>query len=386
VSEHVEARFEPNSGDRAIVWRAPGRVNLIGEHTDYNDGFIMPVALQFATDVAVTPRDDRLLRVRTTLGDQGGEFDLDAPSAPRGDWTDYVFGVAVVLEASGRRLRGADLAISSTVPIGAGLSSSAALEVAVAGALTAIAGHEIAPVELALLCQKAENEFVGMRCGIMDQYIAARGVAGHALMIDCRSLEARAVPIDPKARIVVANSMVHHRLADGGDYNARRRSCEVGVAALDRALGPIRALRDVGPTELEAHAHLLDDVTFRRCRHVVTENERVVAAAEALGVGDLSLFGTLMNASHLSMRDDYEISCAEIDVLVDIAQGLPGVFGSRMTGGGFGGSTVSLVATEAVDEVVVRLAAAYERATGIRPTIFACSPGAGAGRVAEGGL
>jgi galactokinase len=379
--DELRDRFLREWGQMPVVFRAPGRVNLIGEHTDYNDGFIMPAAIEYATFAAVAPRADRFLRVRTSLTGETATLDLDAPpAAPRRDWTDYVFGVAHVLTASGHRLAGADLMIASTVPIGAGLSSSAALEVAVASALLHVADLAIDGVDLALLCQKAENEFVGMRCGIMDQFIACRGRAGHALMIDCRSLEETAVPIPAHARIVVANSMVHHQLAGGGEYNARRRSCETGVAALQAALGPIRALRDVGPTELADHARLLDEVTFRRCRHIVAENERVVAAAEALAVGDLALTGTLMDASHVSMRDDFEISCPEIDVLVDLAQRLPGVFGSRMTGGGFGGCTVSLVEAEAVETVIAELGRGYEAATGIRPTIFACAPSAGAGR------
>ncbi|TBW38739.1 galactokinase [Siculibacillus lacustris] len=374
--------FVGRYGRRPQIHRAPGRVNLIGEHTDYNDGFVMPAALDFATYAAAAPRSDRILRVHSRARDETRTFDLDDPTpTPVEDWSDYVRGVAVMLERAGHRLTGVDLTLTTTVPMGSGLSSSAALEVSVGHALLAAAGVAIDLTALALTCQRAENEFVGMRCGIMDQFISCRGVADHALMIDCRSLEARAVPIDPRAKIVVVNSMVHHQLAGGGDYNARRRSCEEGVARLQDALGPIRALRDVGPTELEDHAHLLDEVTHRRCRHIVTENERVVAAAEALEVGDLVTFGTLMNASYASMRDDYEISCAEVDVLVDIAQKLPGVLGSRMTGGGFGGCTVSLVETAAVGEFMATVAASYRAATGLDPTVFACSPAAGVGVV-----
>lgn len=383
----IVADFRARYGTWPRLFRAPGRVNLIGEHTDYNDGFVMPAAIEFDTKVAATPRRDRRLVVHSRLRDETAGIDLDAgPLRPSGAWHDYVFGVARMLEAAGHRLVGCDMTVTSTVPIGAGLSSSAALEVAVATALTTLSGITLDPVAVARLCQKAENEHVGMRCGIMDQYIAARGVAGHALMIDCRSLEARPVAIDPRFRIVVANSMVHHALAGGDDYNARRRSCEAGVAALAARHGDgIRALRDVDAATLEAGRDLLDGETFRRCRHIVTENARVLDAVAAAEAGDMVRFGAAMDASHVSMRDDFEISCAEVDTMVDLARRLPGVLGSRMTGGGFGGCTVSLVAAEAVDDFAARLRDAYRAATGLDPDVFACSPSAGTGEIDPGG-
>ncbi|MDR3494100.1 MAG: galactokinase [Ancalomicrobiaceae bacterium] len=379
--EEFAEDFVRRFGTRPTIFRAPGRVNLIGEHTDYNEGFILPAALEYETWVAAAPRSDRKLAVHSRARNETRTFDLDAAAPkPLNDWTDYVYGTALVLERAGHRLSGADLMITSSVPIGSGLSSSAALEVSVGYSLLSITGVAVDTLALALICQKAENEYVGMRCGIMDQYISCRGVADHALLIDCRTLESRQVPIDPSVRIVVSNSMVHHQLSGGAnEYNARRAACEEGVRLLQPALPGITALRDVTPAALEAHKGLVSDLVYRRCRHIVTENARVLAAEAALTAGDVVRFGTLMDQSHLSMRDDYEISCAEVDILVDLARELPGVYGSRMTGGGFGGCTVSLVAADAVGDFIPALRDAYANATGLVSTIFACSPGAGVG-------
>jgi len=373
----LAAEFRREFGREPRLCRAPGRVNLIGEHTDYNDGFVLPAALELSTWVAAAPRADRLLRVRSLRGGGLVEFDMDEPAPqPRHDWSDYVRGVAVMLERSGVRLRGADLLIDGDVPVG--LSSSAALEVSVGYALLDGAGHAIDLTELALQCQRAENEFVGMRCGIMDQFIACHGAAAHALLLDCRSLEFRLVPIDPAVRVVICDSMVRHALA-GGEYNLRRQECERGVALLAPLLPGIRALRDVSAAQLAAHADALPALTLRRCRHVVTENERVLRAAAALEAGRVEEFGRLMNESHRSMRDDYEISCPELDVLVELAWREAGVLGSRMTGGGFGGSTVSMVRADAVEPFRASIAAEYRAATGHVPDIFICSPGDGVG-------
>ncbi len=373
-------------GRAAVVSRAPGRVNLIGEHTDYNDGFVMPAALDFATLVAAAPRADRRVRVYSQFMDETREFDLDAPQ-PAGDhaWSDYVFGVAAKLEEAGRRLAGADLAVWSDVPLGAGLSSSAALEVGAAHALLAASGLPFDPVEAAKVGQRAENEFVGMRCGIMDQYIAACGVAGNALLIDCRSLESRLVPIAPNLRLVITNSGVRHQHA-GGEYNDRRTACEEGVRLLAPHLGPIAALRDVAPEALQRWRAALPDLIYRRCRHIVTENARVLEAETALKTGDFAACGAAMNASQTSMRDDFEITCPEIDFLADFAQGLDGVYGSRMTGGGFGGCTVSLVEADAVDPMKEALVAAYRDAYGLTAEVFVCQPSDGAGFVELGGV
>ncbi|MTJ82204.1 MAG: galactokinase [Telmatospirillum sp.] len=380
TAQQLAVEYQRFWGGRPRLYRAPGRVNLIGEHTDYNDGFVMPAALEFATLTAILPRSDRRLRVRSLAIAQTLEFDLDEVDPhPRGDWSDYVFGVAVMLERGGCRLRGADIMVQSSVPMGAGMSSSAALEVSAGYALLAESGIPVDPIALAKTCQRAENEFVGMRCGIMDQFISCHGVAGHAILLDCRSLEFRPLPIDFRARLVISNTMVRHELA-GSEYNRRREDCERGVALLSSALGPIAALRDVTEEQLERHADLLPAVTYRRCRHIVTENRRTLLAADALAGGDLRRFGDLMVESHRSMRDDYQISCPELDLMVDLALPLAGVYGSRMTGGGFGGCTVSLVDAGSVGEFKDTVARAYREATGIDPAIFTCSPGASVGR------
>lgn len=377
MSEQFKRRFSA----APKLFRAPGRVNLIGEHTDYNDGFVMPAALEQATWVAIARRNDSTVRVHSEMTGQTAEFDLDeANPQPRRDWTDYVRGVAVELAAAGHRLVGADMMIGSDVPVGAGLSSSAALEVSSGYALLRIAGIEVDLTGLALACQHAENEFVGMHCGIMDQLVACKGVAGHALMIDCRSLETRPVPIDRRGRLMICNTMVRHKLA-GSEYNRRRRDCEEGVAILARAIPGIRALRDVSLEALDRHRALLSDVLYRRCRHVISENARVTGAADALAAGDLRRCGQLMAASHASLRDDYEVSCHELDRMVEIASGVPGVFGARMTGGGFGGSAVALIAVEAVERFRDTVVRDYRHATGLTPAILACTPGAGAAMV-----
>ena len=373
----LQDKFRAEFGREPHLYRAPGRVNLIGEHTDYNDGFVLPAALELSTWVAIATRSDRLLHIRSLRGDEAVTFDLDdAAPTPRHDWSDYVRGVAVMLQLAGHVLTGADLLIDSDVPVGSGLSSSAALEVSTGYALLDRAGIAVDLVQLALCCQRAENDFVGMRCGIMDQFISCQGAAAHALLLDCRSLTFRLVPIDPSVRLVICNSMVHHELA-AGEYNLRRAECERGVALLTPALPGIRALRDVDMAQLAAHASLLPELTFRRCRHVVTENDRVLRAGAALEAGQVEQFGQLMNQSHVSMRDDYEISCRELDILVDIAWGIDGVLGSRMTGGGFGGCTVSLVRADAVEKFTAEIATRYMAATSLDPLIFVCSPGEG---------
>jgi galactokinase len=377
----IAQEFGLRFGREPRVSRAPGRVNLIGEHTDYNDGFVMPAALDFATLVAAAPRPDRRIRVYSMFMDETREFELDAPAAMgRHHWSDYVFGVAVMLEQSGLRLQGADLVVWSDVPLGSGLSSSAALEVSVAHALITAAGLPFDPVAVAKICQRAENDYVGMRCGIMDQYIAACGVEGSALVIDCRSLESRAVPIAPNLRLLIANSNVRHQHA-GGEYNDRRAACEEGVRLLAPFLGPIKALRDVTPKALERHRRVLPELVYRRCRHIVTENDRVLEAERALKSGDFAGCGKAMNGSHDSMRDDFEITCPEIDFLAEFAQKQEGVYGSRMTGGGFGGCTVSLVEASAVDPVKNALVNAYRVAFGRAADIFVCLPSGGAGLV-----
>ena len=377
----VRGRHREMFGGDARVYRAPGRVNLIGEHTDYNDGFVMPAAIGFACWSAASPRSDTKLRVHSINLDKTAEFDLaEQNQRPVKDWTDYVRGVAVQLKAAGQPVRGADLVIASDVPLGAGLSSSAALEVATAYALLGVSGGKMERTAIAQLCQRAENEFVGMRCGIMDQFVACHANQGSLLMIDCRSLQGTAVQLDPAAQIVIANTMVKHALT-GTEYNDRRSQCEEGVRRLSTRLPGIRALRDVSPEQLEEDRGLLDDVVYSRCLHVVTEDRRVEQTRDALNAGDLARAGELMMESHASLRDDYEVSCDELDIMVGVAMEQPGVFGSRMTGGGFGGCTVSLVASASVADFVHNVAREYEARTGLRPEVYATAPAAAAGPV-----
>jgi galactokinase len=360
------------------IFRAPGRVNLIGEHTDYNDGFVMPAAIDASTWVKVSPLEQRKLQIYSENFSEEVEVDLDDPNlARRGHWSDYPVGVAVILERSGHRLRGARLQIRGDVPIGSGLSSSAAIEVATACALAAHSELKIDKRELALLCQRAENEFVGAHVGIMDQFISLFGHAQRALMLDCRSLDFKLLPLPDNVRLLICNTMVKHELAASA-YNERRAQCEAGVKHLAQFLPNVTALRDVTLKQLEQFGRDLPDVIYRRCRHVVTENARVLAAAKALEHHDLDEFGRLMAESHQSLRDDYEVSCKELDLMVDLAREIEGVYGARMTGGGFGGSTVNLVREEHVEEFRERVAREYEQVTKLKPEIYACVASEGA--------
>ena len=363
------------------TFRAPGRVNLIGEHTDYNDGFVMPAAIDLSTWVEVSALERRKLKIFSENFDEEIEVDLDEENiARRGHWSDYPIGVAVMLERSGRRLRGAKLRVRSEVPIGSGLSSSAAIEVATACALVANSGLKIDRRELALLCQKAENEFVGARVGVMDQFVSLFGHAQKALMLDCRSLKFELLPLPGNVRLVICNTMVKHELASGA-YNERRAQCEAGVKHLAKFVANVTALRDVTLAQLEQFGGDLPEVVYRRCRHVITENARVLSAARALEQGDLKEFGGLMAASHQSLREDYEVSSEELDLMVELAQKVEGVYGARMTGGGFGGCTVNLVAVEHVEEFSNRIAESYEQLTELKPEIFICNASNGAEEV-----
>lgn len=368
--------------DGARVFRAPGRVNLIGEHTDYNLGFVMPAAIDFYTWVAIARRDDRRLVMRSENFQETVEYDLDERVLePRGHWSDYPRGVAVMLEREGHRLQGANLLLRGEVPIGAGLSSSAAIEVATGYALINNAGARLDRMGLARLCQRAENEFVGMRCGLMDQFISCFGEEGRALMLDCRSLDYYRLPLPQDVKLVIANTMVKHELASS-EYNQRRAECEEGVRLLSRSLPHVHSLRDVSPDELEKQREELPPVVYKRCRHVVGEDERVVEARGALEDGDLAAFGQLMAASHRSLRDDYEVSCPELDLMVEAANRVEGTYGSRMTGGGFGGCTINLVRHDRVRRFQDEVAARYEKVTGLRPEIYVCSAAQGAEEVA----
>ena len=341
----------------ARVFSAPGRVNLIGEHTDYNDGFVLPMAIERRTVVAGAARNDGRVVAHSAALDETFEFELDRPGAVRrGIWGDYVEGTARALLARGVAIGGANLWIESDVPRGGGLSASAALETSVGLALASLAGGgEVDRVTLARAGQAAEHEYVGTLCGIMDQYIAALGVERHALLVDCRTLEARRVPVVlPYAKIVVCDTGVKHELASSA-YNERRSECEEAVRLLREVLPGVTALRDVTVDAFGSHAGTLPDPVRRRARHVVTENERTLLAADALVARNFDEFGRLMQASHASLRDDFEVSSPELDVAVDEALAHPGVFGARMTGGGFGGCMIALAETAAVDSLMERL-------------------------------
>jgi galactokinase len=383
-ADALRETFRALYGRDARLFRAPGRVNLIGEHTDYNDGFVLPMALDRETVAAAAPRADRRVRVRAVDYKDEAEFDLDRPGTPRrGRWLDYVEGVAQSLEGRGVRLGGADLAVASSVPAGSGLSSSAALEVSVGLALATVSGREVARVELALAGQEAEHVWVGVMVGIMDQFVSALGRRGHALLIDCRSLEASLVPLDTsETAVVVCDTNVRHELASS-EYNARRAECERGVELLRGVLPKISALRDVSVEEFERYETLLPEPVRRRCRHVVGENERTLAAAAALRRRDMWEMGRLMDRSHRSLRDDYEVSCRELDVMVEIAGNFGGALGARMTGGGFGGSTVNLVRRDALQEFRETISREYNRATGRRASVLVSEPADGAGEITD---
>jgi galactokinase len=365
----LQARFAATFGGRASVYLAPGRVNLIGEHTDYNDGFVMPVALDLACRVAARLRDDGRLVVESVNAGERVEIDVTQPVQPRGHWSDYVTGVAWLLIEQGCPIPGATLLIDSDVPAGAGLSSSAALEVSVATALLDLTGFTMDRTSVAQLCQRAEHEFAGAAVGIMDQFIACYARRGTALSLDCRSLDHRYVPLPDDVRLVASDTMVRHSIA-GGEYNRRRAECIEAVRLIREQLPHVRSLRDVSTSDLDASRGRLSALLHRRARHVVSENERVLAASSALERGDLQALGPLMAASHQSLREDYEVSCPELDAMVGIARDLPGVYGTRMTGGGFGGCTITLIDANQVEHLLQRLPLEYEARTGRRPEVY----------------
>jgi len=352
--------------------RAPGRVNLIGEHTDYNDGFVLPLAIDRSLWIALRPRADRRvivhsLNLRETVDLSLTDFAKSGPA-----WGEYVRGVAWALRQAGYELRGWEGVIASDVPIASGLSSSAALEMATARAFAALGDWAWEPARMARLGQRAENEWIGVQTGIMDQMASACGKAHHALLIDCRSLDVTPVPLPPGIAVVVMDTGVRRGLVDSA-YNERRAQCEAAARFFH-----VPALRDLGMAEFEARAGDLDEVTRRRARHVVTENLRTLPAVEAMRRGDVIQLGQLMQASHTSLRDDFEVSCRELDVMVEYALRQEGCFGARMTGGGFGGCAVSIVRAGAADAFVQAVAACYRPATGLTPSIYVCAAANGA--------
>ena len=381
LTAHVSQQFTKAHGrpPRWIV-AAPGRVNLIGEHTDYNDGFVLPMAIEFYTVMAADrpAGDTKQIRLYSTLADKPASIDLTRPVKPfpKGTWSNYPAGVIAGFLARGLKPGGFDATIHSTVPLGGGLSSSAALEVATATLLEVITGKKLDQVEKALLCQKAEHEFAGMPCGIMDQFVSVMGRENHLLLLDCRSRRTELVPLDdPSVAVLIVNTNVKHKLT-GSEYPARRKQCELAAKILG-----VPSLRSANPKALEDAKDRMDEVVYRRARHVVGEIERTVYAAEGIRASNWPTVGQLMYASHYSLRDDYEVSCDELDIVVGVAEGIGvkgGVYGCRMTGGGFGGCAVALVKADAVDAISKKIADDYKTKTGIEATIFVSRPAAGA--------
>lgn len=375
--------FEQEFHTHPKIFRAPGRVNLIGEHTDYNDGFVLPSAIGFYAHVAIASRRDDKLVLKSTAYEGQFEFDVARlPERRQDGWCDYLLGVAHQLKRAGIPLGGANLMLHSEVPVGSGLSSSAALEVASALALQSLSGKTLPLKQIAKLCQNAENEFVGAHVGIMDQFVSCFGKQGHAVLIDCRSLNFELVKIPAGVDLVICNTMVKHELS-GGEYNARRAQCEEGVRTLSRFYPAVKALRDVSLDQLTKHESDLSAIVYRRCLHVVQENARTLEAVKCFASGDLVRVGQLMRASHESLRDLYEVSCLELDAMVESAQGLVGFIGGRMTGGGFGGCTINLVEHTNSQNFAKEVASRYKENTGIMPDVFVCSAADGAGFEAD---
>lgn len=379
----IAERFRSKFHSEPQVYRAPGRVNLMGDHTDYNEGFVLPAAIDFYCWAAISLRNDGVFVVfsenlQKVVAIKSGKISRKEIPA----WARYPVGVIQQLRNSGYEISGANLYFASDVPMGAGLSSSAAIEVATAYALLGGSGQLVERSLIARLCQKAENEFVGTQCGIMDQFASCHGRADHALRLDCRSLEYRPMPIPDRIRLVICNTMVQRELASSrSEYNARRAECEEGVRQLKEVLPHIHALRDVTLADLERHRDRLTNTVYKRCRHVITENERVGALASALESNEFDQIKRLMHQSHASLRDDYEVSCPELDLLILLASHQDGICGARMTGAGFGGCTVNLVDSKHVPEFQKRIADAYSIETGRRPEIYVCTASEGAARV-----
>lgn len=380
-SEEVVAAEAIQAGGVPVRCAAPGRVNLIGEHTDYSGGFVMPVAIDFRTVATLRARSDaRITIFSENMGERVEYPAHPLPTKGRKHWSDYPMGVAWSLAEKGVRIGGFDLSLAGDVPLGSGLSSSASIEVSTAMALLESAQAKMPLAQIALACQRAENAFVGAQSGIMDQFIACAGQQDHALLLDCRSLAYRLLPIPSNVRLIICNSMVKHEHA-GGQYNVRRQEVEEGTRILAGRFPSVKALRDVTEQELEECRTLMPANVYKRCRHIVTENKRVELAADALERGDLPAFGTLMEQAHRSIRDDFEASCSELDTLVEIATRLPGCYGARMTGGGFGGCTVNLVAEKEAEHFRQEIRAAYRAATAIDADVYLCRASAGATRL-----
>ena len=366
---------------RPRVFGAPGRVNLIGEHTDYAEGFVMPAAIDFATLAGISPRDDGKIVIYSENFHEERTFDAEAiPAKGSKDWCDYPMGVVAILAGKKHPIPGFSLTLWGDVPLAAGLSSSASVEVSTALALTSLIGVSYPGPELARLCQRAENEFVGASSGIMDQFISANGAENHALLLDCRDLSYKLAPIPGHVALVIANTMVKHSVA-GGEYTSRRTEVEEAAAVIARHRPEVRFLRDATVDDLKRWGSEMSPNALKRARHVITENTRTVAAAEALQRGDLVQLGRLMAEAHASYSKDFEASCVEADAMVALAQDLPGLIGARLTGGGFGGCTINLVERADAAEFTEALGARYATETGIVPQILICHASGGAHEV-----
>ncbi len=358
-------------GNPTYVVRSPGRVNLIGEHTDYNDGFVLPAAIDRAIWIALRPRSDRRVSIYSLDFSSPASFDLDDLKEKGKGWLEYARGAAHELQKAGHTLKGWEGVMGGDVPRGAGLSSSAALELAVERSFAAVSGFDWTPTDMALLGQRVENNWVGVNCGIMDQMIVASGKEGTALLIDCRSLDTEPAPLPKEAAIVIMDTGTRRGLVDSA-YNERRRQCEEAAAFFG-----VPALRDVTSEEFEARADGLPEVTRKRARHVITENERTLAAAEKMRQGDAAGLGRLMNESHTSLRDDFEVSSRELDLMVEAAQAHPACIGARMTGAGFGGCAVALVKEVNAPAFVATVSEGYERKARVKPQLYVCHAMAG---------
>ena len=370
-------------GQDSAVFVAPGRVNMIGEHTDYAEGFVMPAAIDFATLAAICPRDDKSVAIYSANFEDQVTYPLDSlPEKASHHWSDYPMGVVSTLREVGVEIPGFSLTLNGDVPLGAGLSSSASVEVASMVAILSLTSAKIPLPEVARLCQRAENHFVGASTGIMDQFIACCGAEGHALLLDCRTLQYRLAPIPFHLSIVIANSMVKHSHA-GGEYNTRRSEVEEGTKLLRSHRPEIKLLRDATVDDLNKWGHEMRPEVLKRCRHIITENERTVAAADALEAGDLKTLGQLMYAAHASYRDDFEASCPEADILVELAAKETGCIGARLTGGGFGGCTVNLVENAQAVSFSSHMREGYREATGIAADIYLCHASAGAHQISS---
>ncbi len=374
---------EPTAPGEPRIVRAPGRVNLIGEHTDYNQGLVLPAAIDLEIRIAYRTTVERRASVTLLATGETGDVDLDDPGPRRGDWRDYLAGVAWALASDGRATQGFRGVLASTLPVGSGLSSSAAIELAFAWALSGASSPALDPRDLAVLCQRAENEYVGVRCGLMDQYAVANGVRGAAILLDCRVTEHRVVPLPDGLQLVVAHTGRPRRLETSA-YNDRRAECQRAVSTIAEREPSVQSLRDVDEAMLDRCSDVVDQTADRRARHVIRENTRVLAMASALETGDLETIGRLMGESHASLRDLFEVSSPELDALVEIATAIPGVIGSRMTGAGFGGCTISLVRADQAEAFRDRLTREYELRTGIVPKVWTVRAINGAGVVGSG--